>query len=137
MRRFGFDLPENGDYYGYSLALIEQSRTEWFLKGTEVGKIKFHTDAATRQARITYPANGSVLALDPDIPVNRQVVFFESTQDEKKVIWRLNGVILVTQRGWMPVPGRHSLALLHVDGEVRDEVHFEVRGTSNRRLSGL
>lgn len=116
---------------------IEQSRKEWFLVGTEAAEIKLYAAAIARRARVTYPANGSVLALDPDIPTDRQIVFFESTPNEPSFKWRLDGVILNgVERGWSPVPGKHSLTLLQADGEVKDEVKFEVRGTiSAQRLS--
>jgi penicillin-binding protein 1C len=52
---------------------IEPAREEWFLAGTEVAQI-VSVDTAPGRPRIVSPANGAVLAIDPDIPPARQRV---------------------------------------------------------------
>jgi penicillin-binding protein 1C len=78
-------------------------------------------------ARIAYPGQGTVLALDLDIPASRQRVFFEATGPGD---WRLNGRMLSAaelRTGWLPQPGRHQLQLIDALGNVLDSARFEVR----------
>lgn len=78
-------------------------------------------------ARIAYPGQGTVLALDLDIPASRQRVFFEATGPGD---WRLNGRTLSAaelRTGWLPQPGRHQLQLLDASGNLLDTARFEVR----------
>ena len=76
---------------------------------------------------IAHPRDGSVFALDPDIPPAAQRIRFEGEAGQ----WELDGRRL--GRGerphWAPVPGRHRLRLLAADGRtLLGEAHFEVRG---------
>ncbi|HKX94883.1 MAG TPA: penicillin-binding transpeptidase domain-containing protein, partial [Methylibium sp.] len=76
---------------------------------------------------ITHPRDGSVFALDPDIPPAAQRVRFEGEKGQ----WELDGRRL--GRGerlhWAPQPGQHRLRLLAADGRtVLGEAAFEVRG---------
>lgn len=79
-------------------------------------------------ARITAPAPGTVIALDPDIPPARQRLQFTATGEG--VQWRMDGKPL--GRGprvaWLPWPGRHVVQLTDARGRVLDEVRIEVRG---------
>ena len=50
---------------------IEQPRAEYFLRGTGQSLIAA-APATARRARIVNPASGSVYAIDPDIPADRQ-----------------------------------------------------------------
>src|SRR4029453_5197384 len=52
---------------------IEPPREEWFLVGTGASQL-VAVDTAPGRPRIVSPANGAVLALDPDIPAARQRV---------------------------------------------------------------
>ncbi len=78
---------------------------------------------------IAHPRDGSVFALDPDIPPAAQRIRFEGEAGQ----WELNGRRL--GRGerlhWAPLPGRHRLRLLGADGRtLLGEVAFEVRGAA-------
>lgn len=79
-------------------------------------------------ARITAPAAGTIVALDPDIPPARQRLHFKATGDG--VVWRMDGKLL--GRGahvaWLPWPGRHRVELTDARGRVLDEIRLEVRG---------
>ena len=109
---------------------LEASRDEWFIAGTE--QAVFSLDAADRGAdsggRITAPADGSIIAIDPDIPPNRQRVRFEA--EGRGLQWRIDGKPFA--RGncaqWLPWPGRHLVELADADGEVLDRLRIEVRG---------
>jgi penicillin-binding protein 1C len=84
--------------------------------------------AAAGRYGIVHPRDGSVFALDPDIPPSRQRLRFEGEAG----LWMLNGRRLgngPTQE-WSPWPGRHELTLLGRDGRARQTVHFEVRGAA-------
>ena len=83
-------------------------------------------------ARITAPAPGTIIALDPDIPPARQRLQFTATGDALQ--WRMNGKPL--GRGprvaWMPWPGRHVVQIANSEGQVLDEIRIEVRGAGVR-----
>ena len=71
--------------------------------------------------RITAPQDGTILALDPDIPPARQRLQFTATRDA--VQWRLDGKPL--GRGarvpWLPWPGRHVVQITDAQGQVLAE----------------
>jgi len=110
---------------------LEASRSEWFLQGTEQPLFALDTGMATDasgSARITAPADGTIIALDPDIPPQRQRVRFDS--EGRGVQWRVDGKPLA--RGntvqWFPWPGRHVIELVDAGGKVADQRRIEVRG---------
>ena len=132
---------------------LEAAREEWFVQGTQQAFFaidsvaisaypssasgqndakKSAADAAASPAglppRITAPAPGTIIALDPDIPPARQRLQFTATGNA--VQWRLDGKPL--GRGprvaWLPWPGRHVVQLTDAQGKVLDEVRLEVRG---------
>ncbi|WP_265943963.1 hypothetical protein [Dechloromonas sp. A34] len=92
--------------------------------------------AAQALARIAYPADGSVIALDPDIPPQRQRVPLRlSAPAAPGWIWRMDGKSLgnanVNTR-WLPQPGRHQLSLENGAGRTIDAVVLEVRALKGR-----
>jgi penicillin-binding protein 1C len=115
---------------------IEPPRTELFLAGTGQSVIRL---AVTHiAARITTPANGAIIALDPDIPPrNQRVPLVASGAGGAR--WELDGKLLGnvgSVSGWFPQPGRHVLGLKGARGEVLDEARFEVRGAVVRSERG-
>jgi penicillin-binding protein 1C len=119
---------------------VEAQRKEWFLRGTEMSVIESSADNATGIAatpRIRYPAAGTVIALDPDVPAGAQRVVFEASPAGEGLRWRLDGVELPEgdARGradWTPASGRHTLLLEDSGGLLLSTVSFEVRGSSAR-----
>ncbi|KZT15404.1 penicillin-binding protein 1C [Acidovorax sp. GW101-3H11] len=131
---------------------LEAARSEWFLQGTQQalfaidsiaekayplraeGQKSFKksptqvVDAPSGPARITAPAPGTIIALDPDIPPARQRLQFTATGDG--LLWRMDGKPL--GRGprvaWLPWPGRHVVQITNAQGQVLDEIRIEVRG---------
>ncbi|WP_219210383.1 penicillin-binding protein 1C [Variovorax boronicumulans] len=109
---------------------IEAPREEWFIAGTEQPLFARDTPAADPEAgaRITAPADGSIIAIDPDIPPTRQRVRFEAHGSGLQ--WRIDGKPFA--RGnralWLPWPGRHVIELTDARGRVLDQVRLEVRG---------
>jgi penicillin-binding protein 1C len=118
---------------------IEPARDDWFLSGTEMSRIGLSANAegtikGTRNmgaARIATPTNGTIFALDPDIPAARQRVWFETGQGGPSgSTWRLDDKPAGREprMAWLPWPGHHTLELIDTRGEVVDSVKFEVRG---------
>jgi penicillin-binding protein 1C len=103
---------------------------EWFVEGTAPSSGQAAKLAAT-DAQITYPGDGAILALDPDIPPAMQRVFFVAS-DGGQAVWMLNGKRLGKAGralAWVPVAGKHSLRLLaNAGGRELDSVTFQVRG---------
>jgi len=83
--------------------------------------------------------DGSVFALDPDIPPAAQRISFEGEVGN----WVLDGKAIGPSRGagqrltWAPWPGPHQLVLQGRDGRVLQAVRFEVRGAVVRGVDDL
>lgn len=104
-------------------------RNEWFIRGTEP-VATMETTGRTFQ-RIQYPAQGTIITLDPDIPESRQRVLFSAHERSKDHQWILNGKRLGSTGAamvWKPTRGRHVLALADGQGKILESVSFEVRG---------
>jgi penicillin-binding protein 1C len=107
----------------------EPEREEWFISGTETAVVQAAPATAAR-ARIVSPAQGSLIALDPDIPLSRQHVPLTVLPASAKLNLELDGLRLGhagESRLWTPVPGRHRLRLLDAQNKALDAVEFEVR----------
>lgn len=111
---------------------LEAGRTEWFLPGTQQATFAVDPAAGTEAraaGRIVSPAAGTILALDPDIPPQRQRLALRA-EGGGQVRWRMDGREFA--RGpiasWQPWPGRHVLQLVDASGRALDEVRIEVRG---------
>ena len=106
-------------------------RNEWFLRGTEP---QFASGIAEHKAaQISYPPDGSIFGLDPDIPTGQQALFFEANAKDSKLRWVLDQTEIGTtaeQPGWTLLPGKHTLYLKDNENRVLDTVHFEVRGNA-------
>ena len=123
----------------------EASRSEWFLRGTEQNQFAINSVAtyalstrargqndpqltAESRPRITAPASGTIIALDPDIPPNRQRVSFAA--EGSRLRWLMDGKPFAkgASAQWLPWPGRHVVQLADARGTVLDEVRLDVRG---------
>ncbi|MDF3834882.1 penicillin-binding protein 1C [Cupriavidus basilensis] len=127
---------------------LEPAREEVFLAGTAMRVVNVASaDSARAAARagtqagafsIASPADGTVFALDPDIPPAAQRVWFHaegvSGQTAQRVRWRIDGKPLGRggQVAWLPWPGRHQVELLDAGGKVVDRIGIEVRGAVAR-----
>jgi len=102
---------------------------EWYPAGEEVTVSQAALSGVP--ARIISPADGEVLAWDPDIPPDQQRVFLEARPQSGQMYWELDGAQLCdagTIRMWALRPGKHSLKLLSQAGEALDITRFVVRG---------
>ncbi|MBY0409910.1 MAG: penicillin-binding protein 1C, partial [Burkholderiaceae bacterium] len=88
-------------------------------------------------ARITAPATGTIIALDPDIPPDRQKLQFTATGDNLN--WLIDGKTVGRgpQVAWLPWPGRHVVQIQTQSGQVLDEIRMEVRGAGVIRDAGI
>ena len=134
---------------------LEAARQEWFIAGTEqavfaidseaycadaeraAGPIDLNSlDAAHRvPARITRPQDGTILALDPDIPPTHQRLLLQAdpgAANPQALRWWIDAreVGRGPQAQWLPWPGRHVLQLRDARGAVQDERRIEVRGAT-------
>ena len=108
---------------------LEPARREWFIAGTESHEIRGVQEVAAVVPRIVYPASGTLLATDPDIPATLQRVHFQARPLRPGLTWRLDGkAVADEQAGWMPSPGPHRLTLVDDEMNELDAVTFEVRG---------
>ena len=111
---------------------LEAARSEWFIAGTEQPLFAIaprSVGGASRQPRITAPADGTILALDPDIPPDRQRVRFEA--EGRGVQWRIDGKPFGARqpaRNGCPGPAGIVVQLIDARGQVADEIRIEVRG---------
>jgi penicillin-binding protein 1C len=131
------------------MAMVEAARQEWFLVGTEQSQFAINKVAvqaintpatginnsrinAQNNARILAPTSGTIIALDPDIPPNRQRVSFQA--EGQNVAWLLDGKPLAKGNAakWLPWPGRHVVQLVDAKGAKLDEIKLEVRGAGVR-----
>lgn len=113
----------------------EPPRDEWFLAGSEQTVIR--AAGGNALARIAYPAEGSIIALDPDIPPSRQRLPLRlSSPAASGWRWLLDGKPLARAdqpAHWLPQPGRHTLQLTERNGALVDRVSFEVRAMKGKR----
>jgi penicillin-binding protein 1C len=105
----------------------EPARDEVFIAGTEQSAQRASAQVAgTERYGISSPRDGSVFAIDPDMPPAAQRITFEGEHG----VWVLDGRRLgaAHKLAWAPWPGRHELSLLGRNGEPIQTVRFEVRG---------
>jgi penicillin-binding protein 1C len=109
----------------------EPERTELFLAGTQSKEIRLAGQADRASRLITYPVDGAIYALDPDIPVSKQVLrFTPGAAIPLNAQWRLNGKNYPKAAAWKLVVGKHTLAVHSQSGAMLEQVKFEVRGAS-------
>lgn len=111
---------------------LADGRREWFLRGTEpaTGEIL----PAEPAPRIAAPADGAILALDPDMPAAAQRVLVESRPPRPGWTWWLGDERLGDAGApllWPPRAGVHRLQLRDTAGRTIDAVTFRVRGAGS------
>jgi penicillin-binding protein 1C len=119
---------------------LEEDRTEWFLRGTEPPR-PGQVVARSRSPRIRFPSSGMIVALDPDIPEGRQVLYLEARDGDDSHTLLLDGAPVGSPDRlipWRPEAGWHDLVLMNGSGDVVDNVTFSVRGSDadSRKASG-
>ncbi len=107
----------------------EPPRREWFVAGTAQTLIAA-APPASRRPRITNPARGSVYALDPDVPIDRQrlVVAVSGDAARHRIVLDARDLGAADARPQLlPGPGVHRLRLVDLSGRVVDQVRFTIR----------
>jgi penicillin-binding protein 1C len=104
---------------------------EWYLAGTEPASLAATTPpgSESRLARILSPADGTVLALDPDIPSERERVLVQASPADPTLQLFLDGRRLGSAKApflWAPLRGRHQLVLRDAEGRDLETVGFLV-----------
>jgi penicillin-binding protein 1C len=110
---------------------LEGERQEWFLRGTEPPR-PGQVVARGRRPRIRFPSSGMVVALDPDIPEDRQVLYLETKDGDASHTLVLDGAPVGSPDRpipWRPEAGSHNVVLMDGSGAVVDNVMFSVRGS--------
>ena len=108
---------------------VEPPRSDWFLTGTAQSSQAF-APPTSRRPRITNPVSGSVFALDPDIPIDRQrmgVAVTGAVAGHRLVLDRTDLGDADARPQVLAGPGVHQLALLDPGGRVIDRIRFTVR----------
>jgi len=107
----------------------EPPRREYFLRGTAQTEMAAAPQIA-RRPRITSPVSGSVYALDPDIPIDRQrlaVTVSGSVAGYRLILDKQPLGDADAGQQILPRPGSHMLALVDPGGRMIDRVRFTVR----------
>jgi penicillin-binding protein 1C len=108
---------------------IEPPRTEYFLRGTDQPLVA-EAAAAARRPRITSPVPGTIYALDPDIPLNNQLIRLTSAGAASGERLQLDGRDVGEAAAApliLPARGPHRLALVDGEGRTLDRTLFTVR----------
>lgn len=109
---------------------IEPPRREWYLSGTTPTSEHVMVVPATARPSIQSPANGMIIAIDPDIPAGHQRVLIAVRGARRGMRLMLNDRPLgsaVHDRLWQPRPGAYYLTLEDANGRRLDRVLFRVR----------
>ncbi|MBV6307059.1 penicillin-binding protein 1C [Candidimonas humi] len=116
---------------------IEPDRSDVFIGDTAIDRVRLRAPLVRAEPvalRIAQPVDGTILALDPDIPPLNQKVWLRaaglSGQAAQNVRWQVDGKDVGTgaETPWAPWPGRHRVELLDGKGQLRDSAVIEVRG---------
>jgi penicillin-binding protein 1C len=110
---------------------VEPARREWFLSGTMPAGARVAVVPATARPSIQSPANGMIIAVDPDIPAGHQKVLIAVRGVRPGMRLVLNDQSLgpvVRDLLWQPRPGAYYLTLKDASGRQLDRVLFKVRG---------
>ncbi|MDD2768248.1 MAG: penicillin-binding protein 1C [Methylococcus sp.] len=109
---------------------LEPERQEWFIAGTETAEVEIPTPAS-QPPRIESPADGMIVALDPDIPSRNQKLVIRAKPARPGTEFVLDDRPLGEATGivkWQPVPGNHILKLRDKNGRIWDSIKFQIRG---------
>jgi penicillin-binding protein 1C len=107
---------------------VESVGGTFALAGTAPAEWPIATARAPR--RILSPQDGSILALDPDIPDEREATLLEVEPRDEALSLVIDGRRVGSAADavlWPLARGRHELALVDADGATLDSVSFVVR----------
>ncbi len=108
-----------------------QDFMEWFIKRDTATDDEAMFSLVTTLARIVYPPEGTTIALDPDMPADRQILYFrvEGYRDGMSIHIGDSSINLTEGYAlWRPVRGAFKAILKGTDGEDLDKVNIQVKG---------
>lgn len=108
---------------------VEPPRRELFVAGSESAVSRALAEAAVNIV-IASPANGVIVAIDPDLPTDHQRIPFTIRGQGKDLEFVLDGKPLGNAGQtllWPPQSGSHRLVLQSATGQIVDQVRFVVR----------
>lgn len=108
---------------------VESPRREWFMKDTTLMKVAAIA-AHSQMVHIDSPANGMVIAIDPDIPSADQRVPFTVKGATRDMQLKLNNKVIgsaAQQVLWPPKHGSYYLSVEDDHHHVMDRILFTVR----------
>ena len=111
---------------------VEADRREWFVRGAELGSATVAAVPDSARPTIRSPANGMIIALDPDIPPSRQKVLLAANGAYNSMRLTLNNEPVgdaASAHLWAPKAGAYRLALVDQTGRALDHVYFTVHGS--------
>ena len=125
-------------------SLTAATKACWCSKASIAAEASIAAGAVLAQARIVRPVDGSIIALDPDIPPAHQRLHLQARLPAGQAGAAGSGLRWLLLRGradalpiargshagWLPLPGRHRLQLRDAAGRVLDEIGIEVRGAT-------
>ena len=121
------------------VGIDEASRQEYFLAGTAMLQVVALASEANQQQgvariKIQSPVDGTILALDPDIPLNAQKLFLKATISQsdaraESLRWFIADDEIGSGSGnlWSPKRGQHRIVLKDKNAKVLDQVFISVR----------
>ncbi len=114
---------------------IEASRDEYFIRGTEPhSPLIAAREASSAGARIVSPTDGTIIAIDPDIPESHQRITLKSGDAKQANCWEVGGQSVgcsETPIAWSPRSATTdvvTIRLLDKNGEERDRIAITIRG---------
>ncbi len=108
----------------------EAPRQEWFLEGTAMTGPLQEVSRDARSAHISSPVDGMVIALDPDIPAERQRLPLGVEGSVSGLLLKVDEQLLGQAsevRLWQPQTGVHRFSLEEANGRSVDSVVVTVR----------
>ena len=108
---------------------IEQPRREYFLRGTGLTRVAT-APPESRRPRIVNPVGGSVYALDPDIPRERQrlaIAVSGAVTGHRLILDKQDIGSADSHPLVLNTRGRHQLKLVDLSGRTVDQIIFTVR----------
>ncbi|PHR62770.1 MAG: penicillin-binding protein 1C [Robiginitomaculum sp.] len=105
---------------------IEPARPELFLTGMGRSIVQVVTNDDL-QPYVSQPADGTIIALDPDIPPQNQMMRIAIAGKTTGLNLTLDNQSINPNQLWLPIPGSHLLTIRDSDQNLIDQVRFSVR----------
>jgi penicillin-binding protein 1C len=108
---------------------LEQPRREYFLRGT-AQSVQQKAPMEAQRPKISNPVNGSIFAIDPDIPIARQriaVTVSGAVTGYRLLLDKHDIGLAVSRPQILTARGVHKIDLVDMSGKTTDRVQFTLR----------